>query len=47
MSESRAARGDRSVVEYIRAARAPELPVVLLEDLVPSWGWCSRCSASA
>jgi cation diffusion facilitator family transporter len=32
MRESRAARGSKSVFQYIRAAKAPELPVVLLED---------------
>jgi len=32
VSESNQVRGDRSWVAYIRTAKAPELPVVLLED---------------
>jgi len=32
MRESKQARGSKSVFQYIRAAKAPELPVVLLED---------------
>ncbi|PJI94269.1 cation diffusion facilitator family transporter [Luteimicrobium subarcticum] len=32
LKESKAARRDMSLVAYIRAAKAPELPVVLLED---------------
>ncbi|MFZ5869787.1 MAG: cation diffusion facilitator family transporter [Actinomycetota bacterium] len=31
--ESNRVRGDRSWVEFVRTAKAPELPVVLLEDL--------------
>jgi cation diffusion facilitator family transporter len=32
LHESHAARGDRSIVAFVRTAKAPELPVVLLED---------------
>ena len=32
MRESNVTRGSRSWVEYVRTAKAPELPVVLLED---------------
>jgi cation diffusion facilitator family transporter len=32
MKESKHARGNESVVQYIRHAKAPELPIVLLED---------------
>jgi cation diffusion facilitator family transporter len=32
MHETNALRGSRTLVEYIRGAKAPELPVVLLED---------------
>ncbi|MFE9924948.1 cation diffusion facilitator family transporter [Streptomyces sp. NPDC005774] len=33
IKESNAVRGDRSWTEFVRHAKAPELPVVLLEDL--------------
>ena len=33
LHESNAARGDRTLVQFVRTAKAPELPVVLLEDL--------------
>lgn len=33
IKESNLSRGDRSWVEFVRRAKAPELPVVLLEDL--------------
>lgn len=33
IKESNALRGDRSWVQFVRRAKAPELPVVLLEDL--------------
>lgn len=32
LRESKAARGDSSVLEFVRRAKAPELPVVILED---------------
>ena len=32
LHESHAARGKRSLVQFVRTAKAPELPVVLLED---------------
>jgi len=36
--ESNHVRGDRSWIQFIRTARAPELPVVLLEDLAALLG---------
>jgi cation diffusion facilitator family transporter len=36
--ESNRTRGDRSWVEYVRTAKAPELPVVLLEDTAALFG---------
>lgn len=36
--ESRAVKGDASWVEFIRRAKAPELPVVLLEDIAALLG---------
>jgi cation diffusion facilitator family transporter len=36
--ESNHARGDRSWVQFVRTAKAPELPVVLLEDLAALLG---------
>jgi cation diffusion facilitator family transporter len=38
LSESKHARGRLSLVQYVRQARSPELPVVLLEDLAALLG---------
>jgi len=40
-------RGDRSWWRYIRTSKAPELPVVLIEDFGAIVGWCSPRSGSA
>ncbi len=45
--ESNEVRGDSGWVQFIRRAKAPELPVVLLEDTAARWsGWSSRWPAS-
>jgi divalent metal cation (Fe/Co/Zn/Cd) transporter len=38
--ESNHTRGDQSWVRFVRTAKAPELPVVLLEDLAALLGLC-------
>ncbi len=42
--ESNVVRGDRGWAEFVRTSRAPELPVVLLEDVGACWASSSRSS---
>src|SRR4051794_11163574 len=44
--ESNRTRGRQSWVQYVRTAKAPELPVVLLEDTAALLASSSRCSVS-
>ena len=44
--ESNRVRADRSWKEFVRTAKAPELPVILLEDCGAPSAERSRCSAS-
>ena len=40
--ETNKVRGDASFAQFVRRAKSPELPVILLEDVAaPCWVWCS------